>query len=415
MKKMITIVFILGAMSLLYQFFVLFIMNQHEADYSIKTETNSYMLEEAYHKKDGFNIYNLKIEDKDKKVFVASFDKSLNRQSRIVKDIKEYQANNLYCIAPVFKDRIVDNVLCLFNNNQVSVSYLHQIGNSDIDIFINNLRNDGYDVNNELDKSTNIVKIEDNISIYDGLDENMFTTIWGYKNLYILNNKEIIKKDLLSKDSYFNDYGILCGKYYVTMNSDDSDFISFYVVNVKDGGKAKIDFDYAISKNSYFNGIYDGKIYLTDIGYSRQYVINPATEKIEEVGTSKECKYFDGESLKNVNISNLTSEKRYFVPKKIEESITSKYKDYFLIESYGNYYYQDSNGSVYQVVGNYSDYKVLLFQFNDFKELKLVHNNLFGISKDTIYMYNNSIGLRKVATYRELNYNYKNMYDIYYS
>lgn len=415
MKKMITVVFILGALSLLYQFFVLFIMNNHEASYSIKTSENSYMIEEEYNKKGGFNIYYLKIEDKNKKVFVASYDKNLNRQSRIVKDVIEYKNNNLYCIAPVLKDKEIENISCLFNDKQVSLSYLHQIGNTEVDSFISTLKKDGYNVNDEIDKSTNVIKTENNISIYDELDEDMFVTIWGYKDLYILNNQNITDKDLLSKDSYFNDYGILCGKYYVVMNSDDSDFISFYVVNIKDGGKAKIDFDYAISKNSYFNGIYDGKIYLTDIGYSRQYIINPATEKIEEVGTSKESKYYDGETLKSVDISYLTNEKKYFVDKKLDDEVTSKYKDYPLIESYGNYYYLDSDGSVYQIVGDYFDYKVLLFKFDDFKEMKLVNNNIYGISKDTIYMYNNAIGLRKVATYRELNYNYKNMYDIYYS
>ena len=75
----------------------------------------------------------------------------------------------------------------------------------------------------------------------------------------------------------------------------------------------------------------------------------------------------------------------------------------------------DKDGSVYLIVGDYIDYKVLLFKFSDFKELKLVNNNVYGISKDTIYMYNTSVGLRKVASYRELNYNHKNMYDVYYS
>lgn len=415
MKRMITIVLILGALALLYQFFVLLVMNNHDAKYSVKTNNNSYMVEEGFHREDGFNIYYLKLEDKEKKVFVTSYDKNLNRQSRIVKDIKEYKNNNLYCIAPVLKDKEIINISCLFNDQQVSISYLHQIGNIDVDLFINSLKKDGYNVNNEIDKSTNIVKTENNISIYDGLEEDMFVTIWGYKNLNILNNKTIVEKDLLSKDSYFNDYGILCGKYYVVMNSDDPDFISFYVVNIKEGGKAKIDFDYAISKNSYFNGIHDGKIYITDIGYSRQYVINPATEKIEEVGTTKECKYFDGQTLKNVDISYLTKEKKYFEKKKIDEKLVNKYKDYTLVESYGNYYYIDKDGSVYLIVGDYIDYKVLLFKFSDFKELKLVNNNVYGISKDTIYMYNTSVGLRKVASYRELNYNHKNMYDVYYS
>ena len=60
------------------------------------------------------------------------------------------------------------------------------------------------------------------------------------------------------------------------------------------------------------------------------------------------------------------------------------------------------------------DFDVIRFKFDDFKEMKVVNNNVFGIVGDTVYMYNNNIGLRKVAQNRELVYNYQNIYDIYY-
>ena len=340
MKKMIKIIFALGVLAILYQFFVILIMSKHDSTYSLKNEDDSYMIEENYKKSGNFHMYSLKISDEEKNVFVASYNKDLNRQSRIIKEIKTYKSGEIYCIAPVLKDKVIENISCQLRGEQVSISYLRQVGNQDVNSFISALKDDGYEINEEIDKESKIIKTENNISIYDNIDDNLYITMWGYKKLYTLKNKEIEYKDLLNKDLYFNDYGILCGKYYVLMNTDDKEFLSFYVVNIKDGGKANIDFNFSISRNSYFNGIYDGKIYLTDIDNEKQYVINPASEKIEEVGTNKKAKYYDGESLKDVDIVELTKEKKYFISKKIDEKIIKKYKDYDLIESYGNYYYK---------------------------------------------------------------------------
>ena len=77
-----------------------------------------------------------------------------------------------------------------------------------------------------------------------------------------------------------------------------------------------------------------------------------------------------------------------------------------------NYYYQN-NGSVYKIVGDNYEYKVLLFKFDDLKELKVLNGNLYFISYDTVYMYNDKIGLKKVIEDRELIYNYKNIFDVY--
>ena len=414
MKKMVTVVLLLGAIALIYQFFVSCVISRHDAAYSIKTSDNSYMVKENYKKEKNFHMYSLLIEDKDKNVFAAIYNVDLNRSSRIIKDVKEYSDGNLICIAPILKDKKIENLSCTLDKKQVSVSYLHQIGNTSINKFVDNLKQDGYTFNNEIDLNNNISSTTSNISTFDNLEDNLYVTMWGYKGIYLLNQNKIEYKDYLSKDSYFNTYSILCDKYYVSLDTDESEIGAFYVANIKDGGKAHIDFDFSLSKNSYINGIYKGKIYITDIDRRVEYAINPATEKIEEVGSGKKSKYFDGESLKEVDISELVNEKKYFIYEKIDEKISSKYSGLNLIYSHDSYYYKDSNNNVYQVLKDFPDYKILLFKFDDFKEMKVVNNNVFGIVGDTVYMYNNNIGLRKVAQNRELVYNYQNIYDIYY-
>ena len=106
---------------------------------------------------------------------------------------------------------------------------------------------------------------------------------------------------------------------------------------------------------------------------------------------------------------------KYFKEKNIPDELSNKYPDKKIIESYGNYYFLDTDGSVYQIISNYYDQKVKLFQLDDFKELKVLNNNVYGVSKDTVYIYNNKIGLKKAIVNRELIYNYKNIYDVYES
>ncbi len=413
MKKMIKIVIALGILFLLYQFFIIFLVSNHKTKYSIKTDDDSYMVDEQYKKHGKFNMYYLKIEDKDKNSFVATYDVGYNRQSEIVKDIRSYKDGNLYCIAPVLKDKYIKHISCKLGQDQVSVSYLHQIGNNSIDDFIAILKTQEYNVYNELDINNSIVKAENNVSIYGNLDEKLYLTVWGYKGVYVLNGGHVKYSDFLNHDIYSNEYGILCGKYYVVLSAQEGTTIgSFYVVNIKEGGKVQKDIDYSISKNTYINGIYNNKVYITDIDNKVQYAINPMTERIEEVGSGSDARYYDGKTLQKVSITSLTKEKKYFVKKAISQKLINANGNHNYIESYGNNYYQEGN-NVYQVVGKYYDNKVLLFTFIDFKELRVLNNNVFGMVGDNVYVYNDETGLKKAVNYREFIYNYKNMYDVF--
>lgn len=413
MKKMIRVVIILGALFLIYQIFIIFFINEHESTYSIKTSDNSFMIKEKYKKHGKFNMYYLRFEDKDKNSFVASYDLSKNRQSQVIKDIKTYKDGNLYCIAPILNDKEINNISCRQGNTQVSVSYLHQIKNNSINDFIDILKLQGYNLYDELDIDNKPIKKENNIAVYDNLDDNLYMTMWGYKGVYILKNDSINYKDFLDSDMYFNNYSILSGKYYVTLSVSGSQVISFFVVNIKEGGKMEKIIEKSISKNSYINGVYKNKVYFTDIENGIQYFINPELEKIEEVGSGDNCVYYNGKELQNINSKSLVDEKKLFIEKAISQKLIDVNGNYNYLESNGNYYYNDKN-NIYEVVGDFYENKILLFSYDDFKEMKVKNNNVFGINGDTIYMYNNETGIRKVASNRELLYNYANIYDIYF-
>lgn len=413
MGKMIKIVVLLGVLFLVYQFFILFLVNNHKIRYSVKTDDNSFMIDEQYKKQGKYNMYYLKLTDKDQNSFVASYDIGYNRESQIVKDVKIYNDGEIYCIAPILKNKQIGYISCRKGQNQVSVTYLHQIGNNNVNSFIEALKSGGYSLYNELDINNSIVKTENNVSIYNNLSDKLYISMWGYKGPYVLNKDNIVYKDVLANDIYFNTYGILCNRYYVILGVDGNEINSYYVINIKDGGKAEKEIEYNISKNIYINGIHNNKIYFTDTDNRVQYMIDPAREKIEEAGSGSDALYYDGKEMQHVDISSLVNEKKYFIEKAISQDLISINGNYNYIESYGNYYYQEGS-NIYQVLDAYKENKILVLSFNDFKELKVKNNNIFGISGDTVYMYNNETGLRKVATNRELNYNYSNIYDIYF-
>lgn len=414
MKKLFSIIIALGVLSLAYQFIVTFFMFKHTSNYSVKNNEDEFMVKEKFKKSGEYNMYSFYMTDKNKNNFVFSYDVDLNKQSKVIIDVLSYHDVNLYCVAPILKNKSVENIECIDDGQLVSYSYIKQ--NRNMTDFINQINNSGYKFSESLEKDYTITDTKYNLTVYKEIPDNVYFSMWGYSELYILNNKEIKMQDLFNHDSYSNEnYSILVDKYYVTLNTDNDSGNTFYVANIKDGGKALVESDYDISKNIYFNGVYNKKAYFTDINNKKQYYVDPYREEIKEVGTSDKCKYFDGKTFQDVNISALTNEKKYFKEKNIPDELSNKYPDKKIIESYGNYYFLDTDGSVYQIISDYYDQKVKLFQLDDFKELKVLNNNVYGVSKDTVYIYNNKIGLKKAVVNRELIYNYKNIYDVYES
>ena len=95
MKKLFNTMIALLIFLLVYQFFVTFLINKRDYNYSLATKDNDYLVKEKYNRKKGVNMYSFLITDKDKNSFVYSYKGNLNRQSRVLKDIISY--NNIFC------------------------------------------------------------------------------------------------------------------------------------------------------------------------------------------------------------------------------------------------------------------------------------------------------------------------------
>lgn len=406
MSKMVKVIIVIGVILLIYQFLVNFLITSKEFKYSVNISDNSFAISEEYHRLRGNDTYSFSIVDKDNVTFVFDYAGNLNRQSRVIKDIKTFNKNNLYCIAPILTNNSIDSIVCKYNNELVTYNYLKQIGNNDVDEFINTLVTDkSKKTNTRYTKMNEAKSLFGDIYYYNGIDPKLYLTVWNYSGVYIINDEKAINVSILPKDAYENNYSIMLNDYYIVLNPENG--YNHYLTNMT-GGKANLTTDDELSNNIYFNGIYNNKAYFTDCTNQYQYYVDPYKEEIKQLTYPQ---YYDGVKMKTVDISYLTNEKRYFIKDAIPVEITNKYGNN-VQKAYNNYYFIE-NGNVYKIIGKNYNEKLLLFRFNDAKELKALNNNVFVVSGDIVYMYNNTIGLQKAVEDRELIYNYKNIFNVY--
>lgn len=406
MKNMLRALFALFVVFIIYQFIVNFFITKKDVSYTINGKNNTYMIYENYNRNKNYDLYSFLITDKNKTEFVYDVSINLNRQSRIIKDVISFKKNSLYCIAPVFKNNYIENIVCKYNNELTTYNYLKQLGNNTVDLFIEQLNKTNYKVNNDY-QNINIAKTKfNNISYYSDIDKKLYFVMWSYKGIYIINGEDTKEVNLLSKDMYDNDYGRMIGRYYLFYDNT-GDKNGFYKVDIKTGNSLSIESNYELSNNIYINGIYKNKLYFTDLINQKQYILDPNNEDIKLV---EKGKYYDGKSLRTVDTDYLITENRYFVEKPNNDEITKRYGD-DVVEGSNSYFIKDN--AVYKVVGSNYDYKVKLFTFSNISNLKVLNNNIYFINDDVIYMYNNKVGIKKVVENRELIYNHKNIYDVY--
>ena len=102
MKKLLPILFLLGAAALIFQIFVQFFMRHHEIDYSIITKDNSYLIHEKLKVDGKKNTYYFKLVDDNQDTYIFNLEHDYNRQDEIVKDVKYFNDENLRCIFSYF-------------------------------------------------------------------------------------------------------------------------------------------------------------------------------------------------------------------------------------------------------------------------------------------------------------------------
>lgn len=416
MKKLLPILFLLGAAALIFQIFVQFFMRHHEIDYSIITKDNSYLIHEKLKVDGKKNTYYFKLVDDNQDTYIFNLEHDYNRQDEIVKDVKYFDDENLRCIFPIFKKGITGDIYCKSKKQQVSYSYLRQTNNSSLDNYIKKLKKSGY-IANSWARDT-LPKKDSVYDIYrDNVKEDTIFTVWDYRGFYIINNKKVIKKDFLNHDQYENNLSYLTDNYYVSINTDLNSgnmYASFYLYDILNGGKGRVDLEEQISFNMYINGSYDGKFYYTDLNTKKQYALDPDKETVKEVGNVKDgFKSIQGKKLVTVSSKEYLKSNDIWTNDVVNNVLGNMYGAKEVKKSNDMYYFVTDMGDFYKTDKLNLKNSVLLFHFDSVSEWKVKGDNVMVVSGDTMYYYDDVYGLLPIVTSNEFIYNYKNICDFY--
>ena len=356
---------------------VLFILKKaHKVTYSLKKDDYNFQIEENFHNK---TLYDFFITT-NKKSFVFTLNKNYFKQRKIIKNIDVYHKKDLLCIYPIFKNDYKEDYHCLYKNKPVSISYLSTLNDDYIQKF---LKTRALKLKISYPKKSSKRSFS-KIEVYqDNILPNYKFLIWNYKGIYLLSPEENKNIKLLTKDKYENTLAAILNNFYIYIDTTKKKYstINYFDIEKEKNYIFKIK-DYELSKRIYFNGIYNNELYI--------YII-VKNNKLTSISKAKflEKKYYFNESTKNNKITKIFKTKE--------------------IVNYQNYYYFKVDNKIYKALKGHEETAILLFELDNIKEWKILEDTLLIINNDTLYFYNDKIGLVPIVKSKELKYNYKNI------
>ena len=390
--------------------FLVFIFKLLKKEHKINYKIDNYNIIEKFYIKGSKHYYNFIIKD-SKNSYIYNINNKFNKKKKIINKIisKKYKKTN--CIMPIFK-KYNGNVLCNYENKVVSLFYLKSVNDSVYNHIIKEYKKDGYDIKTS-DKD-NVYKYK-KISVYkDNIDNSEIYTLWNYKGLYLINNKETKYKKLLDEDKYDNELAVLVGKYYVFVDTNNryNGFKLYYYDIEKDKLKVFDKTKYKIDDDLYFSGVYNNKLYIYDKGHKKQYLFDPYDNKLKKVGDKAKGFYL----LKNMGLKLVD----YFEFKDTiyfnninNDKLNKLYnsKNTYLIDNY--YYIYSNDGYFYKVDMNNIKNNIVLFNIDNISSFIIRNDKVILSIEDNLYSYDLYNGLVNIINYDELNYNFENIFDYY--
>lgn len=403
MKKILNFVIILGILLLVFQFGINLFKTNHKADYDINIDSKSANIHEEYLKDKKSDYYFFEVAYGDNK-FVFDVDNIFNKQKKVISDIKTYKKGDLVCISPVYIKDTESDIYCDINGVQYDYSNIKD--NYNLDEFtatLNKFDNNKYVSSNKNSSISSMDVYKENMSD----DENII--VYKYKNLVKLTKPGSSRIQFSNYDVYHNDLGVLVDKYYVMPKYENKpEYTGFLIIDILDDDTSTMYFDDSISTNIYINGIVENKLYIFDKSNMVQYEIDPKKKSYRVTGNgSTGAQYYDGEwSTKNIY---------EFTKTEIKFNNKISIKDNYVNIYDGNkyYFYSNSNNEYYKVYKKDPDKKVFLFKNSNAKEVKVVNDNLYFIEGNNLYKYDN-YSVKLILTNKEFQYNYNNIYSVYF-
>lgn len=410
MKKVISLVIILGIFSFVFQVGINFLKKKHDIKYSIEENNIVFDIHEIYTKKD--DTYKLKI-SMNNNDFLLKFENKYNKQKEIVEEISYYEdlTKNLLCISPrLIGEKQSSTIIC--NISGTNLTYSAMIMQYDIDF------TKVFD-NIDLSKYINDISTYDNYfnsKIYSNNFEEESLILYYYRNIARVKKNEISGVAFALSDVYENKLGVLAGKYYVIPRYTMSPgYTKIYTFDISENKIRTVGIELEngiISSNTYLNGVVNGKVYMVDRSNKIQYEINPNNDKIRVIGNETiGAQYYHNGDWSTISIYDFINSEIYFSDNiTIPEQFQNKYIEFF--ETQDAYYYYNEDYEFYRIYKDDLNIQTLLFKTNDIKEVIIKGKNIYFISENELLRYNDK-GLKTLVYNSEYEHNYQNIYSVY--
>lgn len=429
MRKMLNIIAVLVILFLVTQFIYDSLIKEHKIIYKLEIDGMEYLIEETFnnkHRSESYlphdhNNYYFEISYRKKplisfKIFDESYSKGLLRTFEL------YQDDDLVCVYPIFNNHKNQlNVIC--NKDGVQYDYLVLKGENDkLDKFVQALKAKGFQHHSWNDEPNKELAFEKVRVFNDNLIKNQYVVIWHYKGFYLVSLNKQKKVMLLQQDRYDNSLGFLVNQYYVIPSySATNTFSQLVRTNVTTLASHVIDLHYDISFNSFVQGTVDDKLYIIDKDNKRQYEINIANKQIMLVGDAQnQARYYydyqwDIKEIDYIIDHNLVFKEEQIIPDLL--NTYGAFKIEGVMGATDGYYYlyveEEGQVLVYRIDKQNIDVMTLLFKMPQVTNVKYIKDSIYFLNDNTLYMYQDSLGLRPLIKYDELRFNQRNMYDVY--
>lgn len=370
------------------------VYNHLTMEHHIFYTVDSYQIEETFHKKDNYR-YDMIISNKSGR-YIYTIHRNLSKRKKVIQKIKKYQEGDLTCIVPFYQKGEEKNIYCNLGKQQVSIDYLRKSNNANFNLINEKIKE--YSI--PIPSSTDLKVEYENLTVYnENILLNYTYYLWNYKGLYVLEQEKNSYYSVLNYDLYDNVMSCVVDNYFVLFDNTSVQGIQqvFYYDSIKKKVK-RMELKEKLSKDSYINGVVDSLIYITDRKNRKQYTLNIFKEQL----------------------LNIDKEKTYYVSYQKNKKIKLSRSDFFSKDHIFNsntvetdsYIYYLENNRIYKYLKGYPKNPILLLQLENIKDWRILEDEVVLIQNEILYSYNDLKGLRKIVENNELNYNYKNIYQI---
>lgn len=346
-----------GLFLLIFIFILFLIIIFKSYDYTKTYYINDFKITEVYSKKDKYYKFSLEKNNINYQYLISN---KYIKKRELITEILTSNNDNEECIIP--KSNYLD---------------FYPLCSKDKEVYTYNL--------STIKDFYNYKEININKDKYKDIEINYLNNkeylLYNYKGFNLINLKKEIT--LFNKDIYNIELVYELDNYLIIPDYNNNYFFNkLYIINMLNGKKEEINFEFDISFSSIFLGDYKNNIYLLDKKEEQEYVINIKKKKIDK----SDYLILNNNKLIKTTYRNIVNNNIFFEKNRLHN-------------------YKVINNYLYEVI----DTNIKLTNNKVDKIIKIDNDTVYYLVKDKLFMYNNTYGEILLLTNYEWNFNNTNM------